>query len=106
MFIEPGLYVGNIIDIVLAVNNKLRKGIGAQKYENNGTQVSIDKITQNISISLSEEHSVSIIQSSDLRHMFGCDLEKNSDKQIFQKYNRHSIYRTVYELSVLYESTI
>ena len=35
MHIEPGLYP-SIVDIVLAIIDKVRKRIGAQKYENNG----------------------------------------------------------------------
>ena len=76
MLIEPGLYP-SIVDIVVAMNDKVRKRIGAQKYENNGIYVSVDKITQKISIYLPEDQSVFIIQSADLSHIFGCDLEQN-----------------------------
>ena len=36
-----------------------------------------DKISQKIAVHLSENQSVFIIQSSDLYHIFGCDLEQN-----------------------------
>ena len=53
MHIEPGLYP-SIVDIVEAMNNKVRKRIGAQKYEYNGIYESVDKITQKIAIHFSE----------------------------------------------------
>ena len=76
MHVEPGLYP-SIVDIVLAMNDKVRKRIGAQKYEYNGIYVSVDKITQKVAIHLPEDQSVFIIQSADLSHIFGCDLEQN-----------------------------
>ena len=76
MHIEPGLYP-SIVDIVVAMNDKVRKRIGAQKYEYNGIYVSVDKITQKIAIYLTEDQSVFIVQSADLSHIFGCDLEQN-----------------------------
>ena len=45
MHIEPGLYP-NIVDIVVAMNDKVRKRIGAQKNEYSGIYVSVAKITQ------------------------------------------------------------
>ena len=59
------------------MNEKVRKRIGAQKYEYNGIFVSVDKIAQKIAIHLPEDQSVFIIQSADLSHIFGCDLEQN-----------------------------
>ena len=59
------------------MNDKIRKRIGAQKYEYNGIYVSVDMITQNVAIHLPEDQSRSIIQSADLSHIFGCDLEQN-----------------------------
>ena len=47
MHFEPGLYPG-IVDVVVAMNDKIRKRIGAQKNENNGIYVSVDKITQKL----------------------------------------------------------
>ena len=76
MHIEPGLYP-SIVDIVVAMNDKVRKRIGAQKYEHNGINVSVDKITQKIAIHLPEDQSVFIIQCADLSHIFRCDLEQN-----------------------------
>ena len=61
MHIEPGLYP-SIVDIVVAMNDIIRKCIGAQKYEFNGVQVSVDKITQKIAIHLPEDQSVFITQ--------------------------------------------
>ena len=76
MHIEPGLYP-RLFDIVVAMNDKVRKRIGAQKYEFNGIYVSVDQITQKFAIHLLEDQSVFIIQSADLRHIFGGDLEQN-----------------------------
>ena len=76
MHIEPGLSP-SIVDIDVAMNDKVRKRIGAQKYEYNGINVSENKITQKIAIHLPEDQSVFIIQSADLSHIFGCDLEQN-----------------------------
>ena len=59
------------------MNDKVQKRIGAQKYEYNGLCVSVDTITQKITIRLPEDQSVFIIQSADLSHNFGCDLEQN-----------------------------
>ena len=75
MHIEPGLYP-SIVDIVVAMNDKVRKRIGAQKYEYNGIYVSVDKITQKIAIHLPEDQLVFIIQSADLSHIFGGDTSK------------------------------
>ena len=47
MHIEPGLHP-SIVDIVVAMNNKIRKRLGAQTIEHNGIYVSVDKITQKI----------------------------------------------------------
>ena len=74
--IEPGLYP-SFVEIVVAMNDKARKRIGAQKYEYNGIYVSVDKITQKIAFHLPEDQSVFITQSADLSHIFGCDLEQN-----------------------------
>ena len=75
MHIESGLY-SSIVDIVVIMNSKVQKGIGAQKCEYNGIYVSVDKITQKIAIHLPEDQSVFIIQSADLSHIFGGDLER------------------------------
>ena len=84
MHIEPGLYP-SIVDIVVAMNDKVGKRIGAQKYEYNGIYVSVDKITQKIAITLPEDQSVFIIRSTDLSHNFGCDLEQNQTTNIMKK---------------------
>ena len=76
MHIEPGLYP-NIVDIVLAMNKKIRERLGAQAFEYNGIYVSVDKITQKVAVYLPENQSVFFIQSSDLSHTFGCDLEQS-----------------------------
>ena len=72
MHIEPGLYP-SIVDM----NNKTRERLGAQASEYNGIYVSVDKFTQKIAVPLPENESVFIIQSSDLSHIFGWDLEQN-----------------------------
>ena len=76
MNIEPGLYP-SIVDIVVAMNNKIRERPGAQVFEYNGIYVSVDKNTQKVAVHLPESQSVFIIQSADLSHIFGCDLEQN-----------------------------
>ena len=45
MHFEPGLYP-SIIDIVVAMKDKVRKRLGAQKIEYNGIYVLMDKIAQ------------------------------------------------------------
>ena len=72
MHIEPGLYP-SIVDM----NNKTRERLGAQAFEYNGIYVSVDKFTQKIAVPLPENESVFIIQSSDLSHIFGWDLEQS-----------------------------
>ena len=47
MNIEPGLYP-SIVDIVVAMNTKIRERLGAQDFEYNGIYVSVDKITQKL----------------------------------------------------------
>ena len=76
MHFEPGLYP-SFDDINVAMNDKVRKRISAQRNEYNGIYVSVEKITQKIAILLLEDQSVIIIQSADLSHIFGCDLEQN-----------------------------
>ena len=76
MHIEPGLYP-NFVDIVVALNDIVRKSIGAQKYENNGFNVSGDEITQKSAIHSPGDQSVFMIQSVDLSHIFGDELEQN-----------------------------
>ena len=76
MHFEPGLYP-SFDDTNIAMNDKVRKRIGAQKNEYNGIYVSVEKITQKIAILLLEDQSVIIIQSADLSHIFGCELEQN-----------------------------
>ena len=88
MHVEPGLYP-SIVDIVVAMNDKVRKRIGAQKYEYNGIYVSVYKITQKVSIHLPEDQSVFIIQSADLSHIFGCDLEQNQTSVIMKGKGPH-----------------
>ena len=48
---EHGLYP-SFVDIIVAMNDKVRKRIGAQNYEHNGVYVSLDKITQKVVIQL------------------------------------------------------
>ena len=76
MNIEPGLYP-SFVDIFVAMNNKIRERLGAQAFEYNGIYVSVDKITQEAAVHLPENQSVFIIQSFDLSHIFGGDLEQN-----------------------------
>ena len=88
MLIEPGLYP-SIVDKVVAVNDKVRKRMGVQKYECNGIYVSVEKITQKNAIHLPEDQSVFIIQSADLNQIFGCDLEQNQTGVIMKGKGPH-----------------
>ena len=88
MTIEPGLYP-SIVDIVVAMNNKIRERLGAQVFEYNGIFVSVDKITQKVAVHLPETQSVFIIQSADLSHIFGCDLEQNQTGVIMKRKGPH-----------------
>ena len=47
-----------------------RKRLGAQKFEYNGTHLSVDKIIQQITIYLRENQSMLIIQSATLSPFF------------------------------------
>ena len=71
------------------MNEKVRKRIGAQKYEHNGNYVSVDKNTQKIAIHLPEDQSVFMIQNADLSHIFGCDLEQNQTGVILKGKGPH-----------------
>ena len=88
MNIEPGLYP-SFFDIVVAMNNKIRERLGAQVFEYNGIYVSVDKITQKVAVHLPESQSVFIIQSADLSHIFGCDLEQNQTGVIMKGKGPH-----------------
>ena len=88
MNIEPGLYP-SIVNIVVPMNNKIREHLGAQVFEYNGIYVSDDKITQKVAVHLPENQSVFIIQSVDLSHIFGCDLEQNQTGVIMKEKGPH-----------------
>ena len=45
MHIESGLYP-SIVDIIVAMHDKVKKCMGGQKYEYNGNYESVDNITQ------------------------------------------------------------
>ena len=62
MYVELGLYP-SIVDIVVAMNNKIRERLSAHAFEYNGTYVSVDKITQKVAVHLPENQSVFVIQS-------------------------------------------
>ena len=47
MYIERWLYP-SIVDIIVDMNDKVRKGIGAQNYEYDWVYVSVDKVTQKL----------------------------------------------------------
>ena len=100
MQVEPGLYP-SIVDIVVAMNDEVRKRIGAQKHEYNGFYISVDKILQKIAIHLPEDQSVFIIQSAYLSHIFGCDLKQNQTGVIMKgkgpHYPRYS-YKIIHSL--------
>ena len=67
------------------MNDKVRKRIGAQKNYYDWIYITVDKITQKIAIHYPEDQSVFIIQSADLSHIFGCDLEQKSDRGYIEK---------------------
>ena len=84
MHIESGLYP-SIVDIVVAMKNKIRERLEAKVFKYNGVYKSVDKITQKISVHSPEDQSVFIIQSSDLSPIWGCDLEQNQTGYIERK---------------------
>ena len=84
MHFEPGLYP-SIFDTVLAMNNKIRERLGARAFDYNGFYISVDKNTQKVVVHLLENQTIFIIQSSDLIHLFGCDLEQNQTRVIMKK---------------------
>ena len=49
MNIEPGLNP-SIVDIIVAMNNKIRERLGAQVFEYNGIDVSVDEVTQKLAV--------------------------------------------------------
>ena len=71
------------------MNNKIRERLGAQVFEYNAIYVTVDKITQKVAVHLPENQSVFITQSSDLSHIFGCDLEQNQTGVIMEGLGPH-----------------
>ena len=84
MHFDPGLHP-SIVDIVAAMNSKIRERLGAQAFKYNGVHVSVDKFTQKIAVHLPEIQSVFIIQNSDFSHIFGYNLEQNQTGVIMKK---------------------
>ena len=70
MHIEPGSYLSIVHMVVAIKDKKVRKCLGAQKHEYNGTHVSVDTITLKIAIYSPEDQSVLIMQSANLSHFF------------------------------------
>ena len=64
----------------VVLRNKNRVRIGAQAFESKGIYESVDKITQKIAVHLPLDQTVFMIQISDLKHIFGCDLEQNQTR--------------------------
>ena len=79
LHIETAMYP-TIVDISVAMNNKIRERLGAQAFEYNGIYVSVDIIKLRVAVQLPENQSVFIIQISDWIHLFGCDLEQNQTR--------------------------
>ena len=75
MNLETCLYP-SIVDIVVAMNNKIWERLGAQAFEYNGIYISVDKITLKVAIHLPESQSLFNIENSELSHVFDCDLSK------------------------------
>ena len=71
MHYDPGLYPSTV-DIVVALNDKVRNSIGAQKIQFNGIYVSVDKITKKMPFNYLriEDQSVFLIRSAELSHIF------------------------------------
>ena len=88
MNIEPGFYP-SIVDIVVAMNNKMRECLGDQVFDYNGIHVSVEKLTQKVVVHLPENQSVFIIQRSDSNHIFGIDLEQNQTGVIMKERGPH-----------------
>ena len=88
MHIEPGLHP-SIVYIIAAMNSKIGERLGAQNFEYNGIYESVHKVTHKVAVHLPETQSVFIIQSSDLSHIFGCDLEQNLTAVIMKRKSPH-----------------
>ena len=88
MNIESGLYP-RIVDIAVAMKNKNRERLGAQASDYNRIYVSVYKFTKKFAVHLPETQSVFIIQSADLSHIFGCDLEQNQTGVIMNGKGAH-----------------
>ena len=88
MNIEPELYP-SFVDLVVAMNNKIRERLGAQVFEYNEIYVSVDKITQKVAVHLPENQSVFISRFVDFGHIFGCDLEQNQTGVIMKGKGPH-----------------
>ena len=88
MNVESRLYQ-SIVDIIVALNNKIRERLGAHVFEYNGTYLSEDKITHKNAVHLLENRSVFIIQSADLSHTFDCDIEQNQTGVIVEEKGPH-----------------
>ena len=58
----------------IVLKNKNRVRIGAQAFESKGIYESVDKITQKIAVPLPKD------SCSDLKHIFGCNLEQNQTR--------------------------
>ena len=71
MHYDPGLYPSTV-GIVVALNDKVRNSIGAQKIEFNGIYVSVNKITKKLPFNYLriEDQSVFLIRSAELSHIF------------------------------------
>ena len=88
MLIEPGLSPSTV-DIVVAMNNKIRERLGAQAIESNESYVSVDKITQKTALQIPGDQLGFNIRSSDLKHFFGCDSEQNETRFIMSEKGPH-----------------
>ena len=66
--LDPGLYP-SISDIVNEMNKKIQ---ALEKYEKTPIRLHVNKITQQIPLSLPNENSLLVVFSADLCHVFGC----------------------------------
>ena len=96
MSIEPGLYP-RMVDIAVAMKNKNGVIPGAQVFEYNGSYVSIDDITQQIAIQLTEDQPFFVFQNTTLSQMLTCELEQIQTKvMVSQKRPYYTQYSYVF----------
>ena len=63
--------------------------------------MSVDKVTQKITVHLPDLQSIIIIQSADLSHILGCDLEQNQTRLIMSGSTFTSVFPRYYKITLM-----